>query len=367
MPQDVYDREQEKQKSGLPPEDSPDFLRQREGLDNPDTKDNQPVGDPDDPRELKDQEDSTPATQHEQQVGHGYTGEKDKIKLKGRFSRRQKLIGLGTGLIGGSIIGFILFFLPALRLEGYLSSINRRVFATAESAVANRMEHLLERYMITHVLNLERCNKIRTIDCRADYSRMGPAGGLFNAWRDAKIEQKLIDKFGLTFETFETPDPGKPRIIIKSSKTGKTITLTEGHIAKGQFFGGDREFGREVNRFLRENTHWAAVLQRRSVRKYFVRKHDTKFWCFFACTTRDNIDSKFRDAKTRLKYRLVERTIYPFSPKLGFIMECLINDATGIKGKCTSKELRQRGIDRTILSNDDIESIRKGTKGNARL
>lgn len=335
MPPGVYDKE------------SPDYLRDREDLENPDAKDNQPAGDPSDPREIGEQE---------QRVGRGYVEEGNaSLKGSGLFrTRKRKLIGLGTGLIGGGIIGFILFFLPALRLEGYLASINRRVFASAESAVSNRMEHLLERYMITHVLNLETCKNIRTPDCRADYSKMGPAGGLFTAWRDAKIEQKLIDRFGLTFETHKSTGPDSPRITIRSSKTGKTLTLTEGQLKNGQFFGGDREFGREVNRFLRENTHWAAVLQRRSVRKYFVRKHDTKFWCFFACTARDNIDRKVRDAKTRLKYRLVERIVYPFSPKLGIIMDCLINPGGE---NCSNDGLRKRGIDREAMPDSEVDDI----------
>lgn len=328
----------------------------------------EPAGDATDPRGPLATAETLPGAAHPDTVGSGYTGSGvalGRLRLNG-FSRRQKIAGSAAALVSAGTIAFILFFLPVLRLESYLSSINQRVFGFASNAVSQRVEHLFERYMITRVIQLNTCGNNVTGNCKADYTDKGIAGGLFNAWRDAKVEQKLIDQFDLKFETNKNPLTGEVnRITVRSGKTGKVITLSEGQIKAGNFSGGDREFGREVNKFLRQETRWYEVMQRRSVRKYLVRKHDVKFWCFFACTARDNLDLKTASAKTRLKYKLVERIIYPFSPKLGFILDCIVSGGdTGKGGKCGSKALRERGIDRETLSNADIESIKKSFVGN---
>jgi len=304
--------------------------------------------------------------EHENQLGRGYRP-KDKQKDKFWRSRRKKMIGAGAGFLGGGIIAFILLFLPTMRLESYLANINQRVFSFASSAVSHRMEYLLEHYMILHVLALERCNNHITATCKAEYGG-GIAAGLFNVWRDARIEQKLIDRYGLKFETHKNPGPGQARIVIRSSETNEVIRLTEAQVADGEFTGGSRQFGNEVNQFLREETRWYEVMHRKSVRKYLARKHGVKFWCFFACKTKDAAEKKAYDAKTRLRYKLVERTIYPFSGKLGFIMDCIISGAdVNPGGKCSPEELRKRGIDRETLSDAEIKDLVDKFKANPNL
>lgn len=308
--------------------------------------------------------------QHENQAGRGYHPEGSRVKKprdlrKIILSRRGATVG-GAGILGVGIIVFIIVFLPILRLESYLANINQRVFGFASSAVSQRVEYLFDRYMITRVIQLDRCGNKVTSDCTADYTNKGIAGGLFNAWRDAKIEQKLIDKFNLKFETNKNPISGEVnKITIRNGETGKVITLSEGQIKAGKFSGGDREFGREVNKFLKQETRWYEVMQRRSVRKYLVRKHDTKFWCFFACKTRDTVALKKADAKTRFKYRFAERVVFPFSGKLGFIMDCITSGGdTAPGGRCSPEELRKKGIDRDALADEDIDKIVKDFKEN---
>ncbi|MBI4034311.1 hypothetical protein HY380_00255, partial [Candidatus Saccharibacteria bacterium] len=120
-----------------------------------------------------------------------YSGSKDqpgKGILRGRFSRRQKIVGAVGGGIIASIIAFMVFFLPALRLESYLSSIDNRVFAGVSNAIEKRLERLTGYYLIS---TLERCGNRVTVGCRGNYATAGIAKSLFNAWRDFRLEEKL--------------------------------------------------------------------------------------------------------------------------------------------------------------------------------
>lgn len=279
----------------------------------------------------------------------------ERFRKKRPFTLKQKLMGGGiVGAVGGSI-AFFLIFMPILRLESYMARINQRAFAVTAHAVEARAGHLLERYMISHTLDLERCNNVITNACRAPI-KGGLAGGLFSAWRDVGIEQTLLDRYGWEIKSLNNPDrsAGANRFEIIDRRNGnRLVTLTNGHLQQGSFTGGNRELGRDMRKFLKEETKWNEVMHRRSVRKYLERKHGMKLWCFFACKTRDNVEIKKADAKTRYKYRFVERFVFPFSGKYGFIMNCIISG----NAKCTPEDLRKQGIDRQKLSDEDVKNV----------
>lgn len=283
-----------------------------------------------------------------------------KVRLGGFLSTRRRKIGIGVGggVVAGGMLAFFFLFLPALRLEGYISTIDQRVFAATSNAVSKRVEHLFEGYMAGYVLALDKCGGKITVECRANYSKSGLASNLYKNWQDARIEEKLFDQYHFQLESLHNSSTadGAAKYVLKDP-FGRKITLTNGDLRRGTFTGGSRELGNEVNKFLRDNTKWYQVMQRVSVRKYLVRKHGVKFWCFFACKTKDSIDAKFSNAKTKLKYKMVERVIYPMSPKLGLIMDCLINPDPG--GRCSPESLRERGIDRSLLSDEELTDITK--------
>jgi hypothetical protein len=311
-------------------------------------------------------QESSPSA-HDNPVGRGY---KPSEKSLGSFfsrnlrGRKSKWI-LGAGGVGGiGLISFFLFFLPTLRLESYLSTINDRVFATASNAVQQRVEHLFEGYMSSYVLGLDKCGGKVSLECRPNYSG-NIASSLYKSWQDAKIEQTLFDKYHFELISLNNPSTadGASKYVLKDP-FGRRITLTNGELRNGNFTGGSREFGNEINDFLRKNTRWYDIMQRRSVRKYMVRKHGVKFWCFFACKTKDAIDLKISDAKVRYKYKFIERFVYPFSPKYGLILECI---TSGSADNCTADKLDRVGLDRSAISDADLEDIQKAFKDKPNL
>lgn len=282
-------------------------------------------------------------------------------KVKTRFSKRKKLLAGGLVFLTGGGIGLFVIFSPTLRLESYMARINHRAFALAGSAVERRASHLFERYMISHALDLESCGNVITNACRNPITG-GLAGGLFSTWRDVRIEQKLLDRFGLEIRSLNNPDrsAGAERFAIIDRYNGnRVVTLTNGDIQAGRFSGGSRTLGRDMRTFLRDETKWYELMHRRSVRKYLARKHNIRSWCFFACKTKDNIELRAADAKTWFKYRFVERFVFPFSGKYGFIMNCIISG-----GSCDGKDLRDRDLDRGRLPDVEIDEITEYFKSN---
>jgi len=321
-------------------------------------------GDASDPRGKSPEAEEKSKVAHENQVGAGFVEPKSKGKAggQGRFTRRQKIIGGAASLTAAGTIAFMMFFLPVLRLEGYLSGINQRVFGYASYAVEKRMEVLARRYLIATVIQLDTCKRNRvTTGCKMNYSNMGLAKSTFYQWRDARVEQKMMNQMGIKIQSIKNTANGESRVKMRDAKSGRELTFNEkGELVDGKGTIGDREFGNKLRTFMLREFRWKDTMYYVSVRKYMARKHNTKLWCLMACKTRDGVDSTFRDAKTRVKVRIVERVIYPFSPKLGFIMDCLVSGGdTGKGGACSSKALRQKGIDRETLSNDEIEDLRK--------
>jgi hypothetical protein len=360
LPKEVYD-----EPTGTAPSDPrPDLTRLEKG-EEPD----KPSSDSADiEQQAPSRERLSQAEEHENAVGRGYRSAP--VTRGGTFKKWTQLsgrkkwgIGLGAGVLGGGFIAFFLLLLPALRLEGYMATINRRVFAAGANAVEQRVENQYERYLMKRILFIERCGNRVTGDCAADYTNMGIAGSLFNSWRDAKIEYKFFDKFGLEVQSYKNHLTGEQRYKIIDKKgmignPGDQLTIKDGKLVLGKYEGGSRIFGKEWAKFIGDQTRWYQFMQRKSVRKYLVRKHGVRFWCFFACKTSDSVELKAVDAKTRYKYQFVKRFVLPFSPKYAFFMNCLISgDSTNKDGPCGEEALRKQGIDRSELSDDEIKKI----------
>lgn len=281
---------------------------------------------------------------------------------KAKISRKRKIFGGLMLAVGAGGIGSFLIFTPALRLESYMARVNQRAFALAGSAVENRASHLLERYMISTAINLDRCGNAVSTTCRADYSRSGIAGGLFATWRDVRVENIMANRYGIKIESLKNPDTaaGANRFKV-TDRNGQSVTLNNGDLERGNFTGGNRQIGRDLRKYLRQETKWYEVMHRRSVRKYLTRKHNMKLFCFFACKTRDNAEVRATNARTRFKYRFVERFVFPFSGKYGLIMNCIIAG----DNRCSSgDELRRRGLDRNRVPDADITDVVKFFKDN---
>ena len=302
-------------------------------------------------------------------LGKGYTGKTivpgagKVLGFAGRLFNSKK--ARNGGIIGGGVVGVaimvIIAFSPILRLEHLLQSINNRAFAAANNTLEHRMEYLFDRYILLKIANLRSCKAVVSNDCRANYANTGLAGNMFNAWRDARVEEKILRQMDLEVISTKNPDQkaGVHSFTLREISTGKTKTFdTEGDwvgLKDGQFEGGRREFGRNMRKAIKAETLAVNVMQRKSVRTYLVRKHIAKVWCFIACKKKDKAEEKIKDSKTKYKYRFIKKFVYPFSAKYAVIMTCITTgDVAG--GRCSEK-LKQQGLDRSDLPQAELDDL----------
>lgn len=295
------------------------------------------------------------------QVGEGYTDEPPTPKKRRWFTRDKGIAGAVVGVTGGGIIATILFFSPAAKLNAMLENINQRAFAAVSGAVEQRMGYLFERYMITRITGMETCRAARSIDCKVNYNK-GIASGLFTQWQDVKAEERMFDRLGFQLESQKNPDQDTGHRFIVRDRAGRQISSLQNakdwDNFKGQYKGGNRAFGREVNKAMKEEFKWHQVLQRRSVRNTLKRKHGVKFWCFWACDKKDSLENKKDMTKAKYKAKFVERFIYPNSPRYGAIIDCLMSGGT-----CKTAEIRAK-TDVTKLTNEQLDDIAKDFANN---
>ncbi len=288
------------------------------------------------------------------QVGEGYTDEPPTPKKRRWLTRDKGIAGAVIGVTGGGIIATILFFSPAAKLNAMLENINQRAFATVSGAVEKRMGYLFERYMITRITGMETCRAARSIDCKVNYNK-GLVSSLFTQWQDVKAEQRMFDKLGFQLESQKNPDQDTGHRFIVRDRAGRQISSLQNandwNNFKGQYKGGHRAFGRDINKAMKAEFEWYQVLQRRSIRNTLKRKHGVKFWCFWACDKKDSLEDKKDMKKAKYKAKFVERFIYPNSPRYGAILDCLMAG-----GVCDTDKIRQK-VDVTKLSKEQLDDI----------
>ena len=318
---------------------------------------------PDDIKQLEDSfraDDAIYPDNHpSKQEGSLYKPTKKKGKLKTHL--KKKVIIGGGGVIASIIIGFLVLFSPLVKLHSFLETIDQRVFTFVGSTVETRMTYLFERYMINHITHMQGCTNATSPSCRRIYTQAGPIGNLFRGWSDARVEQRFFraNNIEITRNTrtgavsLRMPD-GTPISVGRTASGAQRLEM------------GGREAGRTMRQFIRETTKPHQFLQRRSMRAYLARKHGIRLWCFMACRQLDSLDRTRFDAKTRLRYAINQRLVYPFSAKYGLYLDCLANPAnTSI---CSPDGLRSQRLDRSnIPTNERNAIIREAGRENARL
>lgn len=339
---------EKERKSPLPEEDTPDFLRRREDVENPDPKDNLPAGDTTDPRGAGDLaraeknagKDIDTPPKHENQVGKGYSKEADLSKAGAsprgllRFARQNRgktILGAGVlSVIIAIIIVGIFFFLP-LKILHIVTNLQSHFFATTNNASEKMVDRFFQTYLQKHVLPATTtCGNTINPGCRV----IVPAGGnpvtaLYRGWSQARFEKKLAEKYGVVFGfnnrtgNYYIDVKGRGQIDISDFKRGETNDLFNSRAMRSNEFRNT--YKQAVKVATADETRWKAALIRFKANRLARLKTGLPA-CIFFCAPRDNVRDWTTDQKNRA-YRLarVHRVLAPRDEMTRLVIECLFN------------------------------------------
>lgn len=291
-----------------------------------------------------------------------YSSELKKEKFS--FRRRRKQLAVGAGIVGiiAGIMGSLFVFLPSLKVTHILNNLEDRFYGVAANAIEARAEHLLSRYMRNYTFKaLKDCGVVVSKGCSSTSGLGGSsiAGRLFNTWRDASIEEKLFTSHGIEMEWRGGNDYSI------TTKTGTSIVVDgetfEFEELRRRNDASAREVRRELRNTMKNETHWYQLMYRRSIRNLASRKYNIR-WCVFACEVRDNAREARISALQKLKLKIIERTIGPFSDRLGIYFTCAVTD-------CSNREFvaeRTRIINQAVaeLGEETVQEIIDEFKAN---
>lgn len=281
-------------------------------------------------------------------------GDKQRPKIN---RKRIASGGAAAGLLAGGMFG-LMTVMPNLRLESYMSRINKKAFGIAENAVEARAGHLFRMYLSKKLLSFDdKCGNVVSSKCRGNFSKSGIASSLFEGWSEKNFEGRLFNKLGYKIEYNKKggDSPFYRLIPIDGKEGGKNpIDLTLTKLSDPDFLNnaGGNELGKEFRKLLKQESKMLSVMDRISIRRGLKKKYDIDTWCFLACDKKDNLKKKKVNAKTRFQKAMIKHIVYKFSGKYGIYFDCLTKTSGGT---CTYADLNKKGI--TKVEKETVEEL----------
>ncbi|HSX45291.1 MAG TPA: hypothetical protein VLF39_04290 [Candidatus Saccharimonadales bacterium] len=277
---------------------------------------------------------------------------KSRFKGKGKGGSRSlaKKALIGGGIGGGIVALIITIFvsLLPLKLIHIFENLQQHFFGTSESAVQNRSERLLSDYLKKKVAPGMTiggpCGRWSTIDknCVKNSPTDSASGRLYNAWRDARIENDLSSKFGI--ELAKT-GPTQFKLSINGTDSGVNVdgwlNSTNDKTTLWTAIGGRSDVRQTFRQAFQNETYLKRIMYRFKVGRLLERKYGIKR-CVFACNAKDKFDDWGDNSSQAFKLMVIRRVIIPHTQFVGFALECII---TNTCGNNTTTDVTQDGED----------------------
>ncbi|HEX5797555.1 MAG TPA: hypothetical protein VFX86_04150 [Candidatus Saccharimonadales bacterium] len=246
------------------------------------------------------------------------------LRLIGR--NKAKSAGVGGG-IGALFITGLLFFLSVfpLKIEHIIKNITSRWTSSAQNAIEDTGENMLEHYIIKRVLpGYKSCGSTISKDCFARREGGGnPVTVVYNAWRDAKLETQLAEKYGIEFKwdsqsnTYYLKSRYIPGIGDDIGPNGERLGETWRRLDR-------TDFRRELRSAIRSETRWFNMMLRYKAGRLVEKKYGV-VRCLLFCGTRDQLRDFKEDKKRAAKIYVNQRVIMPRNEALGIVLACLFD------------------------------------------
>lgn len=321
-------------------------------------------------------------SEEKDQLGKGFRQEDessdDPKNVRARLKSKRKAFFMGGGIaagVVGALIAVFLAFAP-LKILNTVENLQERFFATSESAVQRRTEALMNKYLKKYVIpglgSRADCNATtRTIskNCIAAIPGNSKADRLYRAWRDARLENSLAEKYG-----FEIRKTGTQYFLDVGSNSPLDISNMGLNDQNRNLFndvGGSRSDLRQaMSKALEDETRWKKTMYRFKYGRLMERKYGLRR-CIFFCKARDNLDDWKENKRNAAKLIILRRIVEPNTELVGLALSCLVegscidpdaspdpsNDGTGRKDTL-EKQIRgyldERGIQ---YADDTVEKL----------
>lgn len=276
--------------------------------------------------------------------------------IKGMATKRAKMAIAAVAVSVILSVGAFFALLP-VKLVHVAENLQDRFLSMGQSAVEERSERLMGRYLRKHVLpNVKNGTCKSTVD-RNCVSRNiegnNPASKLFNAWRESNFETKLASEYGVEFYK----DGGGVSLRTKAIPDGVNIDdFIDGNsdnLFESKNLRGRTNVRNSYIDAIQDKSRLKQSWNRFKVGTLLEKKYGLKR-CVFACDSRDNFadwkDNKKRAFKMALIYRVVEPNTQAYSA----IIECLMNSSCAERGSDGKTGVP---IDETTLAEDNVDNI----------
>ena len=241
--------------------------------------------------------------------------------------QNRRKAAAGGGIVGLIIGGFFLVFMALipLKIENIVQNLQKRFFASSESAIQSETQTLFETYMVKKVMpGYKRCGIVVTSSCKASGITAGtnPVSSLYRSWSDSKLETKLSSRYGIEFSydksgVWHLKAPGTSSIDLGSNPSVAGLD--------NEFKKSDRASMRAaIKDAVSSETKWKQVFYRYKVGQLLEQKYGIKR-CIVFCGTKDALADFKSSKKNAAKIYLVQRVLTPLNTARGTVLTCILD------------------------------------------
>jgi hypothetical protein len=290
--------------------------------------------------EVADDKEKDSLGQAENQIGGGFNSSDPNVvnrafwRLKGLSGRKKLIIGVGSGAgIAGVLIAAFLALLP-LKINHLVNNLQGRFFASSESAVQRRAEYLMGDYIRRHVIPSlgDNCPSTRTDkSCINVIAGETPAARLYRGWKDANLENKLANNYGIEISKgrFQGPDGTyQYRLSIDGGKSGVNLDgFARNEQGLFEAVGNRQDIRSKFKEAFANETRWKRVMYRFKVGRLLERKYGIRR-CLFFCKITDKFSDWKDNYKGAAKAKIAQRVILPHNDILALALSCIFDPST---------------------------------------
>lgn len=296
-----------------------------------------------------------------EKLGKGYSGKDSNrswalSKLYSSNSAVKKRIAIAGAAAGGSLLlGVLVFFLMIpLKLEFMIQNLDGYFGASSQQALGKESANMFSEWVARDIMpNLmkAKCKSTISAGCVSVDNGTSPVSKAYNAWRQAKFEQKMAVKYDIVLgrrgNQFYIAMPQATGGILFSHSdaealmSGKTdLFELAANNARFQKIPVSQAEIREAVRDATSNENFVKNMYNRFRLVRFLKHKYGIRWCIVACNVKDKFADAKRDKLQAAKARIIQR-ITP--EKYGLVAQCIMTECdTTIKHDAVPGDVEER-------------------------